>query len=85
MAPLDPRLDFEDDGGTPAWRANQATWGSRARVIDVSTPPRTLRDWWKSLKPMQIIGLGVLAGLSPIAVFVVGFLLLILWDLVGRL
>jgi hypothetical protein len=26
MPILKPRLDFQDDGGTPGWRTNQATW-----------------------------------------------------------
>lgn len=33
--------DF-DDGGTRAWRANQATWG---RVIDVQQPG--IRGWFR--------------------------------------
>lgn len=33
MPPIDPRTDFQDDGGTPAWRANAATF----RTIDAPT------------------------------------------------
>lgn len=31
MPELDPASDFRDDGGTPAWRANQATYARRYR------------------------------------------------------
>ena len=57
MRPPDPRADFRDDGGTPAWRANRATWNT------IQPPPRGLRQRWRRLSFIQQIALilGLLA------------------------
>ncbi len=49
MPPLYPRRDFRDDGGTRAWRANQATYG---RVIDAGRPG--LVGWYQRSSPGHI-------------------------------
>ena len=62
MPPLDPLTDFADDGGTRAWRANQATWGAR-RTIEVSPPP-----WYRSPGgKLALMSVG-LAGLAWLAI-----------------
>jgi len=73
MPPLDPRLDFQDDGGTPAWRARHA------RVIDLHPPG--VRSRLRALTPKQRIIIGALAGLSPFLMIPIGIVALILADL----
>lgn len=73
MPPLDPRTDFQDDGGTPAWRARHA------RVIDVRPPG--FRSWLRALTPIQILLIGALVGLSPFLMIPIGIVALIVADL----
>jgi hypothetical protein len=72
---LDPHLDFRDDGGTRAWRANQATWG---RIIEPQ--PRGFRACWNSLNLLQQIVLIFAVVWSPL---IVGAVLLVL-DTIWR-
>jgi len=73
MPPLDPRIDFRDDGGTPEWRARHA------RVIDLQPPG--FRSRLRALTPVQILAVGALAGLSPFLMIPIGLVALILADL----
>jgi hypothetical protein len=64
-----PRLDFEDDGGTPQWRARQ-------RYV-VASQRRGFIAWAKRQPPGRIALLALAVGLSGPAVIVVGLLLLV--------
>jgi hypothetical protein len=68
--PLDPRADFQDDGGTPMWRANHA------RVIDVGQPEHPAIAWFrrKSL-PDLLLRAFLLAFALPWAVLILGLAL----------
>ena len=44
MPPLDPRLDFRDEDGRPAWLANRATWGL-GRTVRWRAPRRGVVGW----------------------------------------
>lgn len=77
MPPLDPRADFQDDGGTPAWRARHA--------VTIDATPRTFRAWLRNLTAGQRLVIGFVAALAPYAVIPFGIVFLIVWDLiVGR-
>jgi hypothetical protein len=73
MPPLDPRLDFQDDGGTPAWRARHA------RVIDLHPPG--FRSRIRSLTVKQRLIIGALVGLSPFLMIPIGIVVLIVVGL----
>jgi hypothetical protein len=71
-----PHSGFEDDGGTRAWRNNQATW---SRTIDIYPNRRTaLRAYFRS-HPFSYVVLGIWAGLLPALTFIVGFCALLLY------
>jgi hypothetical protein len=75
---FNPHPDFHDDGGTRAWRANQATWGR-----DTAPPPRGFRDCWNRLTLLQQIVVVVTLIWSPL---IAGFFLLIgdtIWRALG--
>lgn len=61
MPELDPANDFQDDGGTRAWRNNRATYSP---VYD-ARPRRRIR--W-----MMVIGWGIVYPLFAIAAFEFG-------------
>ena len=70
MSPPDTRHQFEDDGGTRAWRANQATYG---RVIDATPGGRRLgfMEW--------ALAMFCLAMLPPLIV-AIAFFGLVFWE-----
>lgn len=81
MRELDPQMDFRDDGGTPAWRANQATW--RNPVVINARPPGFLRrlisvPFWR----LAIFTL-FWAGIAPLLFLVVALLILGFGDITG--
>lgn len=77
MPPLDPRADFQDDGGTPGWRARHP--------ITIDAAPRTFRARLRNLTVGQRLGIGLLAAAAPFAVIPLGLAFLVVWDLiVGR-
>ncbi len=77
MRPLNPRSDFRDDGGTPAWRANRATWD---RTIE--PPPRGIRARWRrlSLVDQVFLILGVLV--APMFFGICLLIVVTIWDAV---
>jgi hypothetical protein len=79
MAPLDPRLDFQDDGGTPMWRAR-----TRTRVtIDVHK--RGALGAWRRMPISQQAALVVFFGLvAPFLIIFGGLVLLVIWDAITR-
>lgn len=66
-------MRFQDDGGTRAWRANQATWGREL-------PPRGFFQSWRSLNMLQQL---LLIGGLLVAPFVLLFFLLVFWAICG--
>ena len=72
---INPQTDFQDDGGTPGWRAR--------RPITIDAYPNRRAALCAALRrPSVILSLGVLAALTPFLVFLVGFTLLLIWWLV---
>jgi hypothetical protein len=62
-------IQFDDDGGTRAWRANQATWNPRV----YEARRNGLRGWWQQSSPWRIF-LTIIGGF---AVFFLTLLLLL--------
>ena len=91
----DPSADFEDDGGTRAWRMNRATWGPVIEAEPISSRThlpqrirqRGIRARWRKLTFIQAIVLVLFAGgVLPWIIVFGGVLTLAAWDAtLGRL
>jgi hypothetical protein len=80
-----PAEIFEDDGGTRAWRSNQATWGREPKVIDVTPgarwPWQHFAAWFRRTPTPQLCLLALFLGAGlPFLIVVGGLLLLALSD-----
>jgi hypothetical protein len=76
-------MEFQDDGGTPAWRQrHQPGWGPQ---IDVYPNRRAALKAHFQKHPFHWIVLGIWAGLLPWIVFFVGVILLMLYDTTLRI
>lgn len=58
--------DFQDDGGTRSWRANQATWRD-SRVLDVS-PDGSIKRTTPPLRAYLILAIAMIIGLPLLPV-----------------
>lgn len=68
---------FEDDGGTRAWRANQATWG---KTVDVYPNRRAAMRAYLRRHPFAYVAIGITAGLIPPAVLIIGLIGIVAWS-----
>jgi hypothetical protein len=63
-------MEFQDDGGTPAWRARQAEMnGGYGRTVSGSAHRNPIRRWFTSLTMFQIFGYFFLLPLAAIPAF----------------
>jgi hypothetical protein len=73
-------MNFQDDGGTRAWRANQETFGP---VID-ATPPKRVRkpmsQWTVKESIQALFALIVLGTLVPFLILFGSLVALAIWD-----
>jgi hypothetical protein len=68
--------DFQDDGGTPAWRSRHA------RVIDVHQPG--IASWWRRTPAWKLVLLAAAFGfLGPVSIYVVGIGSVVVYSLVA--
>lgn len=74
--PLDPREDFQDDGGTPMWRARIEV---QNRVRTVQAAPRRRLSFAQQCMLVVFVG-----GILPWLIIAVGLVGMVIWDhLVG--
>jgi len=91
----DPSADFQDDGGTSAWRANRATWGPVIDAEPISSRThlpqqvrrRGFRARWRKLTFIQAALIVLFTGgVLPWIIVFGGILCLAAWDAtLGRL
>jgi hypothetical protein len=80
MPPLDPSADFEDDGGTPQWRARHAP-----QTIDVHPNRRAAFREMMRRNPMMGLWIGVFAAIALYLFFALEFAGFLIYGLICRL
>jgi hypothetical protein len=85
MPKIDARTDFQDDGGTRAWRANRATFGP---VIDATPNGKRRRkpmsQWTVKESAQALFALVVIGTVLPFFIFFGGIAMLAIWDHITR-